>query len=218
MTWIQTASGRRFDLAAPRAEDVDFTVDVPDALARLARFTGHIGSGVYSVAQHSVLCCDTVMMESGDKLAAAYALLHDAKEYALGDWSTPLKQAIEVAASQIGVSWSSAIRATLDRLEDNIDQAIHEAAGLPLRYRNDHIIKSVDLRMLQAERRQLLDRADQPAPKWWWDGTEHEPKPIRSLGRLTVWPWPLAASHFRARFNALVPEAQKILADANRAA
>ena len=86
MTWIQTAKGRAFDLADPRAEDVDFD-EIGYALARINRFTGH--AGVYSVAQHCAHGCD--YLESRGDVEAAFAfLLHDAPEFALGDPSRPL--------------------------------------------------------------------------------------------------------------------------------
>ena len=219
MTWIQTASGRRFDLASPTTAMVDFDTDVPDALARLARFTGHIGSGPYSVAQHSVHCCDAVWRETGDPVAAAYALLHDAHEAYIGDWSTPLKQAIR-AVSARGTSGEEDadvetrhIGWTLDTLEAGAVAAVHQAAGVPLpssHYRA--IVKDIDYRMLHVERRQLLDPGDCAVQRWWYDGTKEMPRPIRSLPRLAVWTWPVAADGFRTMFRHYLPLARQRLA------
>ncbi len=212
MTWIQTASGRRFDLAAPRAEDVDFEIDVPDALARLARFAGHIGAGPYSVAQHSVHCCDTIITETGDPVAAAYALLHDAHEAYIGDWSTPLKGAIERAADRKGgAHLGEDLMGILGDLEIAVEAAVHEAAGLPLAQRPKAIVKDIDFRMLHMERRQLLDPGIGRAQAWWYDGTRLEPRPIKSLGGMSVWPWPYAADRFRLRFRDVVPVARERL-------
>ena len=214
MSWIQTASGRRFDLAAPQSAMVDFDTDVPDALARLARFTGHIGAGPYSVAQHSVHCCDVVLTETGDPLAAAYALLHDAHEAYIGDWSTPLKQAISAVERECGV-WQrfGHVEETLKRLEDRVVEVVHAAAGLPLPgHGHKTIVKDIDYRMLHAERRQLLDTKMRPSQAWWYDGTPGEPRPIRSLGGLSVWPWPYAADRFRTRFREVLPKARQMLA------
>ncbi len=212
MTWIQTASGRRFDLVSPRAADVDFDTDVPDALARLARFTGHIGAGPYSVAQHSVHCCDVVMAETGDPVAAAYALLHDAHEAYIGDWSTPLKGAIECVASRHGgAHLADSLMDILGDLETAVEAAVHEAAGLPLDQRPKAIVKDIDFRMLHAERRQLLDTKIRPSQAWWYDGTTFEPRPIRCLGGLSAWPWPYAADRFRLRYREIVPRAREQL-------
>jgi hypothetical protein len=214
VSWIQTASGRRFDLAAPEAAMVDFDTDVPDALARIARFTGHIGSGPYSVAQHSVHCCDVVLAETGDPLAAAYALLHDAHEAYIGDWSTPLKQAISTVERGCDVlQHFGHVEQTLKRLEDRVIEAVHAAAGLPLPgHLHKTIVKDIDYRMLHAERRQLLDTKLRPSQAWWYDGTPEQPRPIRSLGALGVWPWPYAADRFRTRFRDILPKARHMLA------
>ena len=206
MTWIQTASGRAFDILHPAASAVDFGTDVPDALARLARFTGHIAAGPYSVAQHSVHCCDVVLGETGDYVAAAYALIHDAKEAYIGDWATPLKLAVEeVCQSLYG---TPALAQVLGHIDLGVDVAVHVAAGLPYRRRPADIIKSVDLRMLQAERLQLLNRARGQNPRWPWD--DAPPRSPRIA--LSVWPWPQAADAFRERLNRVVPEARRLIA------
>lgn len=215
MSWIQTASGRRFDLATPQSAMVDFDTDVPDALARIARFTGHIGGGPYSVAQHSVHCCDVVLAETGDPLAAAYALLHDAHEAYIGDWSTPLKHAISATADAIDETGATrrTVESTLAVMERRVVSAILGAAGLPEPgYGHRSIVKDIDYRMLHAERRQLLDTKLRPSQAWWYDGTPEQPRPIRSLGALGVWPWPYAADRFRTRFRDILPKARQMLA------
>jgi 5'-deoxynucleotidase YfbR-like HD superfamily hydrolase len=84
MTWILTRSGRRFDLLAPKADQV-CTLDIAHALSQLCRFNGHT-SRHYSVAQHSLLVASIVPAEH--QLAA---LLHDATEAYVGDMVRPLK-------------------------------------------------------------------------------------------------------------------------------
>jgi len=83
-TWIPTASGGRFDLLAPRADDVRLC-DIAHALSHAPRFSGQTRV-FYSVAQHSVevsLLCDPT-----DALAG---LLHDASEAYVCDLPRPLK-------------------------------------------------------------------------------------------------------------------------------
>jgi len=50
--WIQTHSGKRFDLLDPAPEMVDVG-DIAHALGMICRFTGHC-SRPYSVAEHCV--------------------------------------------------------------------------------------------------------------------------------------------------------------------
>lgn len=222
MTWIQTASGRRFDLADPRPADVDFDVDIPDALSRIARFTGHIGGGAYSVGQHSSAAGDIVLAETGDPVAAAYAQLHDAKEAYIGDDSSPKKQAMAVISARLVDAWDPPappelrqriidhVAATYEAMEDGVDRAIHAAAGLPWPP-PEHvkaIVKDVDLRLLQAERRQMLDARGAPRQRWWWD--DAPPKPI--ILRLFIKVWPAVADEFRKRFRVLVSAARAALA------
>lgn len=84
MTWIQTYSGRRIDLANPDPNDLDLD-DIAHALGLICRFTGHVRE-FYSVAQHCVIVARLVPPE-----LALSALLHDATEAYIGDVSRPLK-------------------------------------------------------------------------------------------------------------------------------
>jgi len=206
MTWIQTASGRAVDLLNPKPEDIDFHVDIPEALARIARFTGHVRSGPYSTCQHSVMGCDAVMRETRRPEVALAFLLHDAKEAYVGDTSTPLKRARRRMAEAYGdEAWQKTGMAMMQAdytIEFGFDILIHEAAGLnwPLSPEIKALVKEYDLRMLATERRLLLG----PSPKPWADEIETA-KLIRFPKKFTVWPWPQAADEFRSRLADLCP-------------
>jgi hypothetical protein len=215
MTWLQTASGRAFDLIAPDWRQVDFDVDVAEALARIARFTGHVRAGPYSVAQHCVVGADAVFRETKDRKAAAAFLLHDAHEAYLGDIATPIVWALAARARLIADRTNNLIHAdaalfgdelvksAIASLKAGLDQAIYRAAGVtaggPPSVFHD-IVKRMDLAMLATEARHLLG----PAPQPWaiLEGVE----PIRMVGRLTVWPWPQAADEYRERLRRYLPE------------
>lgn len=85
MTWIQTRSGRRFDLLDPDPDSLDIG-DIAHALSNICRFTGHTGQFM-SVAQHSLVTAGLVPEEHRFD-----ALMHDATEAYVGDVSRPLKQ------------------------------------------------------------------------------------------------------------------------------
>lgn len=87
MSWIQTYTGRRFDLLNPAASDVDIR-DIAHALSNCCRFAGHTKQ-FYSVAQHSVIV--SRVCEPRDAL---YGLLHDAAEAYTGDLTRPLKKTL----------------------------------------------------------------------------------------------------------------------------
>lgn len=84
MTWIQTYTGRKFDLADPDPDQVDLA-DIAHAISMLCRFTGHVRD-FYSVAQHSVIVSNLVPAEH-----AFAGLMHDATEAYVADLNRPLK-------------------------------------------------------------------------------------------------------------------------------
>lgn len=88
MPYIITKGGRRHELGKPFTPEIG---EIAFALSHINRFTGH--AGVYSVAEHCVLCADMALVyhPGGDPLSA---LLHDAPEAWLGDVSAPLKSMI----------------------------------------------------------------------------------------------------------------------------
>lgn len=203
MTWIQTATGRAFDLVNPDWTQVDFG-EMADVLARIARFTGHIPSGPYSVAQHSVVGADAVFADTGDRDAAGAFLLHDGHEYLLGDQSRPHQVAEREVASQIyGQGTANALGVIRREMQNRADRAIFYAAGfgddgLPAEYRE--IVKRYDERMLATERAQLLG----PSPKPWHPSIENA-ESIRLKGKLKIWRWTDAADEFRDRLDRYVP-------------
>ena len=85
MSWIQTYTGKKFDLFRCVAEDVCIE-DIAHALSMQCRFVGHCKK-FYSVAEHSVWVSRLCQPEN-----AMWGLLHDAAEAYLGDVSRPLKQ------------------------------------------------------------------------------------------------------------------------------
>lgn len=108
-TCIQTFSGRIWDIADPKVEDV-VVDDIVAPLLRIVRFNGHSMSAV-SVAEHSLLVAALVGVR-----AKPYALLHDAHEAYIGDIATPVARAL--ASPTIGT------------LKHKHDTAIFEAFGL----------------------------------------------------------------------------------------
>jgi len=206
MTWIQTASGRAVDLLDPQIEDIDFHIDIPEALARIARFTGHVRSGPYSVAQHSVLGADAIWRETRRPEAALAFLVHDAKETYVGDTATPLKIARRIKAERLSrphlIGAAVIVDETDREIESRFDCLIHETVGMqwPLPPDLHRLVKEYDLRMLATERRFLLSSTPRP----WSEEIEAAPL-IRLSKKFTIWPWPQAADEFRSRLADLCP-------------
>jgi hypothetical protein len=149
MTWIETYSGKRFDLLDPQAEQVDLA-DIAHALARLNRFTGHT-SVSYSVAEHA-MHVEWVVSQSGHAapLLSALALHHDSAEAYVGDASAPLKWAMRELAPGMGVTG-------FDRIALRAETAILKALSLPEPTdEQEAIIKRADLTLLAAERKVFM--------------------------------------------------------------
>ena len=219
--WIQTGSGIAFDLICPTREMVNFKVDVAESLARIARFIGHVRSGTYSVAQHCVMGADEIYRETGNKELAAAFLLHDAHEAYMGDIATPITAALVYWAGRMATSEiqfiglgenarrtgaERALSNAINAMKARLDEAIYTAAGIPypLSEETHAAIKQMDIRMLATERRHLLGASRLP-----WPQAVEEAKPIRLIGKFTIWPWPDAADEYIQRLEHYTPAFQK---------
>ena len=152
MTWVQTYTGKRFELLVPRPDLVDLE-DIAHALSLQNRFNGHTRRP-YNVAQHSVLVARAV-----DHLSAVYqlqALMHDAAEAYIGDLVRPVKMFDSYYVETEAKVWA----------------AVCEFFELPVDLHPD--VKVADNVLLSTEARDLFskDMRDQ------W---EELPKPLESM-------------------------------------
>lgn len=139
MSWIQTYTGRAFDLLDPQP-DMVVIEDIAHALSNICRFTGHTRV-FYSVADHSCHVAEILPDE-----LRLQGLLHDAAEAYIQDIATPLK-------------W---LLPDYKLIEQRVWKAIAAKFNLPEVL--DPQVKSADLCMLMTERRDLLS-----APPHPWD-------------------------------------------------
>lgn len=150
MTWIVTASGKKFDFEYP-FDGLDIW-DIATALSRICRFGGHT-KVFYPVSAHSIHVSLLV-----PKPVALFGLLHDAGEAYTGDIVRPLKMMLP----------------QIKPIEARIDRAIYLrfAKRLPT---EDEVreIKKADLIALATERQHLVH--DQTGLPWFYDGTSIEP-------------------------------------------
>jgi hypothetical protein len=168
-TMMQTVTGLAIDLVNFSETDVRLA-DISHALSMINRFTGHT-KYPYSVAQHSVLVSRLV-----DERFALWGLLHDASEAYLNDLSTPLK-------SLCGEYMA---------LEDHYMRTIAKKFGL--KWPMPHEVKEADLRVLMAEKRDIV-----PAGHEW--GIPVDPANI-DISPMT---WQEAKKAFEDRYKELVP-------------
>lgn len=140
MSWINTYTGRRFDVMNPNVDQVCLT-DIAHALSLICRFTGHT-ERFYSVAQHSVLVSQVC-----DPADALEGLFHDATEAYLSDLSRPVKH--DPAMIEY--------RAAEQRLHVTIMQRFN------LRLAEPPSVKTADMRLVANEAHQLLPKLH---PDW----------------------------------------------------
>jgi len=207
MTWLQTRSGRAFDLLRPEPHMVDFEEDVAVVLGRIPRFTGHTEHRAYSVAQHCVIGADVLLRETGDAALAAAFLLHDAHEAYVGDIATPIVDALSIYLTvddgrdvEVAVP---IVKAQIAAMKARIDRAIHRAAGVPwpLPPQLRRAVKVMDLRLLRAERDWLLG----PSPRPWGVDIDHAP-PMHLSGFL-AWSADGSADAWLQRLRQWCPDA-----------
>lgn len=127
--FVQVKSGAYLDILNPNPEHI-YLDDIAHALSMICRYTGHVRR-FYSVAQHSVLCCQNAPSRS--KWAA---LMHDAAEAYIGDVSRPLKQLLPEYKA----------------IEKRIESAIFEKFAVV----EDEHVKRADREALKTERRDLM--------------------------------------------------------------
>jgi len=141
MTWLETFSGRKFNLLRPDPYVV-WLPDIAHALARNNRFVGHTGKG-YSVAEHSLWAWKMIAIEyPTDFLLQFHAQFHDAHEYVTGDISHPLKEALEILGA------GPALRRIEQSVQDTILDALQVPKPTPEMRRT---LKIADSRMLATE-------------------------------------------------------------------
>src|SRR4030081_2464629 len=116
--WQRMLSGRRLDLLDPSPLDIEIA-DIAHGLARVARWNGQTsGAHIFSVAQHTLLV-EAVMRGQTPRVDVRFrlaALLHDAREYVIGDMISPFK-------AVLGGDYKT--------VEKRLLSAIHIRFGLP---------------------------------------------------------------------------------------
>lgn len=161
---IQTYTGRKFWPLDPRPEDVCIE-DIAHALSLKCRFGGHC-KRFYSVAQHSVLVCNTLNANGGrsSPTLLMQGLMHDAAEAYLPDFPSPIKGAFSVPMNP-------AVIFSVGNLESLVLNAIIKALDLPKLPWNDKV-KRADLAVLHRERLDLMHDGFE------WEGLTEPPSNI----------------------------------------
>ncbi len=137
-SWINTVSGKRFDILDPKEDQIDIT-DIARGLSNIGRYSGQTKE-FYSVAEHSYLA--SYAIDQRDDLPLM-ALLHDSAEAYLGDVTSPLK----------------ALLPKYRGLETLVLRIILRKFGLPSTLPQE--VEEVDRRMLATEAEVLFERNEE---------------------------------------------------------
>jgi hypothetical protein len=209
-TILTLANGKGVDLLAPRLETSDFEA-LAEQLAKEKRFNGATFNAEYSVAEHCCLGADAILARTprpataearvGNKIVAAYFLLHDMHEALWKDDTTPKKRALaEFAQRRFGILADN-ILAAFDLAVEQLDAAIHEAAGLPwpppAMVRD--LIKQWDKVMFVTEWRDLM--CGRTHPDW---APYADVNPLKHK-LFAPWPWRVAKIGWLRRAHRLLP-------------
>jgi uncharacterized protein len=207
--WKMMPSGRMVDLMAPNAAEIDFSVDIPVALSRIARFDGAIGHGpaCWSVLDHTVEGAKLLRPTAGDEAAAAF-LLHDLHEAYVGDIATPVARALAGYAEAIlpAVSPGFIVGKAITAIKAAQDRAIHIAAGLawPLPPTIRAIVKRHDVAMMMTEARHMG-----PTPWRPWDAALVATPSLPTRGALRPAPPQARIAEFLTLLDDLCPAARR---------
>lgn len=153
MTWVQTHSGRAFDLRAPSPEMV-CPEDIAYSLSMQCRYGGHTLT-FYSVAEHCCLIHDWLAQQGGPEWLPVAGLLHDAHECYVSDFPAPMKRLME--ADALGAMEA------YERITMRIDAVVAARFGLSPAWLTDPRVRDADYRILLDERDQVMA----PPPRDW---------------------------------------------------
>lgn len=200
-TILTVADRRNIDLLNPQPADFYHPEWAAEHLAKENRYNGATPGEVYSVAQHLVECAHAAMIETDDRVLAAYLSLHDVHEALFKDDTTPKKHALAaIAEARFGVL-AGTVMAAFDELTGRTDAALHEAAGLhwPPTPEMARAIKHFDHVLLVTEWRDLMGGVPLPNAAAYAD--------VKPLTR-TIVPsshWKVAAINLISVWDDLVP-------------
>lgn len=216
----QLHSGLMIDLIALDLAEIDIERDIALPLAGQARWDAQLKAGyrgnLFSVAQHCVMGADALLDEVGDATTALAFLMHDAHEALIGDQTTPTVQALEhfaevALAAAFGACAAQRARDALGGgfmrtvvagLKNAVDRHLFRLAGLPhpLPPAIERAVKEMDARMLDAERRQLMNPC-KGDPRRYYPEAVLKARPVRVHGGLKPWSRGKAATEWLSRFE-----------------
>jgi hypothetical protein len=167
--------------------------DIAHSLANTCRFNGHCKQ-FYSVAEHCVHCCEAIHPTGDfkeDSTLRFWLLLHDSAEVFLSDIPRPIKKTL-------GKVYKDAETKVLDAIARKFGlPTLDVSDGQKFPYKDAHLIKIIDSRMLATERRDLMSH-----PEIQWEGLKCI-EPYEDLDLKSPWTPEKAEREFLVKFYTL---------------
>lgn len=152
--WFQAYGGEAVDIIDPDPAQIHLR-DIAVSLSRINRYNGH-SRFPYSVAQHSLLCLHMAATDGRSAQDQLHVLLHDAAEYAIGDITTPVKEALRYVMRGRNLQFDP-----LRMIEEPLMKAVYTAAGITEKAPKD-LVRDYDLRALAAEKEWFMALCERP--------------------------------------------------------
>lgn len=164
LTHMITISGAEYHLAGPsvlaHGGRPVVLADIAHHLALINRFTGATYRP-YSVAEHSLLCCDIGQRAGASAVVQLALLLHDAHEAYVTDLSSPAKVAVDSFSMGAGgvQAWGM--------FEDEHAKTVRKHFNLLTAFTaHKKLIREIDLQALATERRDLTAWREETGSPW----------------------------------------------------
>ena len=119
MSSILTFTGKHFNPTNPEENLIDLS-DIGHALSLICRGNGHV-KYFYSVAQHSIACCQEAQARGYSDRVQLACLLHDASEAYMSDVTRPVKalltEYLKVEENLQNMIWNKYLKTPLTKEE-----------------------------------------------------------------------------------------------------
>jgi hypothetical protein len=152
MTWMIASTGAEYHLAGPTAvAPCGRPVHIRDVAHHLAIINQFNGATVrpYSVAEHSLLCCDIAHRAGASVFVQMAALMDDAHEAYTNDLISPAKRAVNAYSMTLGVAAWTAFEA------EHAHNVREHFKLLTIFAGHKQLLRTIDMQALATARRDL---------------------------------------------------------------
>lgn len=192
------ADGRPVDPLRPREVSIEV---IASALSKICRFGGHCNY-FYSVAEHSIRCCDLAYLMYPDRpIFGRFALLHDIHEVFIGDVTRPMQQYLCRLYEEPHYGMFPVRHETFASLDQRVGRHVRKQFSLDGDLPDE--VREIDDLLLAHEMRSLFPSRTSEHPR------SSRPLPRQFEREIEPWTHVTAYHLFLQRFDALYLRAQR---------